>query len=335
MKAPSVTNDTADSSATEAQILAEAIIDTVRESLLVLHADLRVKSANHSFYESFQTDRADTEGRLVYELGGGQWNIPALRRLLSDILPNNGDLQGFEVDHTFATVGRRVMLLNARRIDHLQLVLLAIEDITERRRAEERQKLMMAELGHRMKNLLTIIQSIFELAAASSPSIEALRTAFPGRLHALVRTHDSLMKQEWAGTDLYELVRQESAPYDQDGGRVELDGPPVTLDHSASLPVALLLHELASNAAKYGALSVPQGRVSVRWATDDGSGGRWVRLHWTERDGPPPRPAPGRGFGTTLIERSIAYELGGETALNFAAAGVECDVRFPLRRESS
>lgn len=226
MKAPSVTNDTAGSSATEAQILAEAIIDTVRESLLVLHADLRVKSANHSFYESFQTDRADTEGRLVYELGGGQWDIPALRRLLSDILPNNGDLQGFEVDHTFATVGRRVMLLNARRIDHLQLVLLAIEDITERRRAEERQKLMMAELGHRMKNLLTIIQSIFELAAASSPSIEALRTAFPGRLHALVRTHDSLMKQEWAGTDLYELVRQESAPYDQDGGRVELDGPP-------------------------------------------------------------------------------------------------------------
>jgi hypothetical protein len=155
MKAPSVTNDTADSSATEAQILAEAIIDTVRESLLVLHADLRVKSANHSFYESFQTDRADTEGRLVYELGSGQWDIPALRRLLSDILPNNGDLQGFEVDHTFATVGRRVMLLNARRIDHLQLVLLAIEDITERRR--------------------------------------------------------SLMKQEWAGTDLYELVRQESA----------------------------------------------------------------------------------------------------------------------------
>jgi two-component sensor histidine kinase len=91
----------------------------------------------------------------------------------------------------------------------------------------------------------------------------------------------------------------------------------------------MTLHELATNAAKYGALSVREGRVSVRWEMTDGAGGRWVRLRWREQGGPPVRAPSNSGFGTRLIERNIAYELGGEVGLTFAAAGLECDIRFP------
>jgi hypothetical protein len=94
-----------------------------------------VQSANQSFYDTFKVDPAETEGRMVYDLGNRQWNIPELRRLLGEVLPDNEFLENFEVEHEFETIGRRIMLLNARRVDHLQLILLAIEDITERRRA--------------------------------------------------------------------------------------------------------------------------------------------------------------------------------------------------------
>ncbi len=125
--------------------LAEKIINTVREPLLVLHQDLRVQSANRAFYDTFEVEPAETEGRMVYDLGRGQWDMPDLRRLLSEILPDNDFFQDFEVEHDFPTIGHRVMLLNARRVDHLQLILLAIEDITERRRAEQEREMLVGE----------------------------------------------------------------------------------------------------------------------------------------------------------------------------------------------
>lgn len=120
----------------EAKQFAESIVDTVREPLLVLTAELRVKTANESFYEIFQVSRADVEGRLIYDLGNRQWNIPALRRLLSEVLPADKHLTDFEVEHEFEGIGQRTMLLNARQVDSVQLILLAIEDITERKQVE-------------------------------------------------------------------------------------------------------------------------------------------------------------------------------------------------------
>ena len=177
-----MTDDTAATATAdaEARILAESIIDTIREPLLVLHADLRVKSASASFYRFFRVTPPETEGRLVYELGNGQWNIPKLHKLLSDILPKNKVLEDFEVIHEFEDIGPRTMLLNARRIDHLQLILLAIEDITERKRAGERERILISELRHRVKNMLTIVQSLFVQTALYSPSVERLRDAFLG-----------------------------------------------------------------------------------------------------------------------------------------------------------
>jgi PAS domain S-box-containing protein len=115
---------------------AEKIVDASRDALLILGWNLRVRTANETFYKQFQVDPAETEGRLVYELGNGQWDIPVLRELLEKVLPNNNAFDDFQVEHDFENIGHRVMMLNGRRIDHMQLILLAIEDITERRRYE-------------------------------------------------------------------------------------------------------------------------------------------------------------------------------------------------------
>lgn len=122
------------------KIYAESIIETLHEPLLVLHPDLRVKSANPAFYESFKVDPQETQEQMIYELGNGQWDIPALRTLLEKVLPNNNIFNDFEVDHTFEDIGERIMLLNARRLDHVQLILLGIRDITEKKKSEKKER---------------------------------------------------------------------------------------------------------------------------------------------------------------------------------------------------
>ena len=167
----------------DGRALAQAIVDTVREPLLVLDKELRIIAASRSFYETFQAAREETQGRLLYTLGDGQWDIPALRKLLDKILPEESVLDGFEVEHEFPGIGRRIMLLNARTVisksnAHTAL-LLAIEDITERRATERevqhllRQKdLLLEEMRHRIANSLQIIASILLLKARSVQSEE-------------------------------------------------------------------------------------------------------------------------------------------------------------------
>jgi len=143
---------------------AEKVVNAVREGLLILDSDLRVRSANDSFYRLFGVDKAETEGRLIYELGNGQWDIPELRELLEEILPEKETFDDYEVEHDFENIGYRSMLLNARRIDHLDLILLAIEDVTERKQARrilERQKVWLEEqVQERTKELSQLMQRL-------------------------------------------------------------------------------------------------------------------------------------------------------------------------------
>jgi two-component system, chemotaxis family, CheB/CheR fusion protein len=176
----------------DAQELAEKVIETIRDPLLILQPDLRVEAANPAFYQLFQVHPADTLGWCIYDLGNGQWAIPALRTLLEDILPRQTVFHDFEVSHTFAQLGPRTMLLNARRVDHLQRILLAIEDITSRKHAETLLRAHAALLGTQVEDQTTALQQALahlhrEIAARQHREREAQRAqhfALLGRLAA-------------------------------------------------------------------------------------------------------------------------------------------------------
>lgn len=306
------------------QHLAEEIVATVREPMLVLDYDHRIVMANQSFYRDFRVPPGDVTGRPLKELGNGQWDIPELRHQLEIVLTQDRSFNDFEVEHEFEEIGRRTMLLNARRIDHLRLILLAIEDVTERRRLQHQQEILVSELAHRIHNLLAVIQSL--AMQTSGAGLDEYRSSLLGRLGALAAAHNVLFRMRWHNADLGEVLRQTLAPFIEGGSRPRLDGPPVGLPPGRTTAVALIVHELATNAAKYGAFSIGDGDVQVTWgmASDE------VWLKWREIGGPPVTSRGPAGFGTTLIERTASYQLGGEAELNFEPDGLVCSLRFSL-----
>ena len=309
---------------------AESIVDTVREPLVVLTPDLHVRSANSSFYRTYRASPEETVDRLIYELGNRQWDIPELRRLLDEVLPTDNAFNDFEVEHDFETIGRRAMLLNARRLDSVELILLGIDDITERRRGEQERELLSRELSHRVKNILAVVQSL-AMQTDGHRSVKEFRDAFIGRLSALARAQTLLLDAQWRGADLRELVEQALQPYRVDPPDViGIDGESVPLSTNQSLGLSLILHELGTNAAKYGALSRSEGRVHLSWQVEQESDGRRVRLSWEERGGPDVEPPRVQSFGTRLIERACTYELEGEVELDYAPSGLRCELVFPL-----
>jgi PAS domain S-box-containing protein len=202
-----------------------------------------------------------------------------------------------------------------------------VQDVTDRKLAQERQRLLLAELSHRVKNTLAVVQGIAVRSLAGDRTLDEARDAFTKRLRALARAHDLLTASEWRGASLLAVVEGELKPY---SGRVTLDGPDLALSSKAAQTLALVLHELATNAAKHGALSAPEGRVEVKWATNPAANAPTLRLSWRERDGPPVRPPERRGFGRTLIEQAPAYDLQGKGRLDFRPQGLAYDLEVPL-----
>jgi PAS domain S-box-containing protein len=205
-------------------------------------------------------------------------------------------------------------------------------DITERKRAEQRQTLLLHELNHRVKNTLATMQSLAMQTLRSSPGPEAFQTNFMARLMALSATHDVLTQRLWESATLDEILGAELKPHGGiDQQRIKAGGASVQLKPQQALSLGMALHELATNAAKYGALSSPQGSVEISWSVSQGEGGeRQLEIRWRERDGPEVRAPERKGFGTRLIERSIVHELGGAIETNYAPTGVECQFRVPL-----
>jgi PAS domain S-box-containing protein len=210
------------------------------------------------------------------------------------------------------------------------------EEVTERKAAEERQKLLTNELNHRVKNTLAIIQSIATQTLRETPEPAAFASSFTARLMALSRAHNLLTHDGWRGADLRDIVTSAMAPFQTDGGeqRVLLNGPSIMLDGNAAVTLSMALHELATNATKYGALSVRSGRVELAWTRRPGNrSGEATHfgLDWVERGGPPVVPPRRQGFGHRVIEAS-AEQLDGEVVLDFPADGATCRMILPLPR---
>jgi PAS domain S-box-containing protein len=210
-----------------------------------------------------------------------------------------------------------------------------VRDVTERKHAEEQRELLLAELEHRVKNTLASVMSIAAHTLASGTEIADARNAFIGRLHALSHAHDLLAAGNWRGADLEQVVRRAIDPYagaDTGDVRGAIEGPAVFLPSRAAMTVGMIVHELATNAAKYGSLSSPEGRLDVCWVQQGSGADALVRLVWSETGGPPVTPPRRSGFGRTLIERGLKHELGGDAQLEFHPGGLTCTLSLPLHR---
>ncbi|HZS85418.1 MAG TPA: CheR family methyltransferase [Stellaceae bacterium] len=208
----------------------------------------------------------------------------------------------------------------------------AIIDISERKRAEAARERLMHELQHRVKNILATVASLASRMLKDHPSIEDFSAAFLARIMAMGRMHELLSTHEWEGVDIRALTATALAPYvNGEENNTMLSGPAVRLGPNAAETFGMALHELATNAAKYGALSVPDGRVEVVWQVQNSGDGKRLALTWTERGGPPIGHGRREGFGTGFVRRSVEYELEGRVSLSFEPSGFRSTIEFPLR----
>ncbi len=218
------------------------------------------------------------------------------------------------VDDNMANVGSIVTLI----------------DMTDRKRVEERQTMMVAELNHRVKNILAIVQAVATQTVRSSSSLEDFADAFTGRLKALAIAHDILTKTRWIGVGLSELLAAVLAPYrSADEARLGVLGPPLLLPARVVTPLSMALHEMATNAAKYGALSTRRGVISISWRVSGGVDPT-VELVWQESGGPKVKAKASQGFGTELIAQVIGHDLNGKTDIDLDPAGVRVTLTFPV-----
>jgi len=215
--------------------------------------------------------------------------------------------------------------ITADAIGHASRVSIIMIDITDRKQAEERQLLLAREVDHRARNALAIVQAIVRLTHANSQ--EGYVAAVEGRIHALAQAHTLLSESRWQGTDVERIVSEELAPYRSgDGSRVTIAGPPVLLAPEKAQNVALAVHELATNSAKYGALSAAKGRLHVEWQVVR----KAVALHWQESGGPPVIAPTSQGFGTKIMNASIKHQIGGNVTWDWRATGLHCTLQIPL-----
>jgi PAS domain S-box-containing protein len=198
-------------------------------------------------------------------------------------------------------------------------------DITERKQSEEHIATLAREAEHRVKNVLATVQATVNLS--QSKTLPGLKSVIEGRIRALANVHALFVESRWKGAELSSLVRQQLTPYLQDNARAHIDGPQLLLETGTAQTIAVILHELATNAAKYGALSRAKGRVEVKWslALDD----RLI-LTWTEKKGPVVKKPTRQGFGTRVMERMIRDQHKGDLRLDWRAEGLACEIILPL-----
>jgi len=202
-------------------------------------------------------------------------------------------------------------------------------DITDRKEAEERQSLLAREVDHRAKNALAVVHAI--VCLTRSDSVDQYVTAVEGRIQALARAHSLLSESRWQGANMAQIIEEELAPYRTSGfNRVKISGRGVSLEPAAAQALALAVHELATNAAKHGALSASSGGIDVAWHLDAGS----VHLRWSEFSGPQVKRPVGGGFGIRVITSSVESQLGGKVDFDWRIDGLRCAIRMPHKPES-
>jgi two-component system CheB/CheR fusion protein len=216
---------------------------------------------------------------------------------------------------------------------HIVGVSVLARDIAERKAAERNAALLLGELDHRVKNILAIVTAVISQTLKTATSPEAFADEVGGRVQAIAKAHSLLTQSGHGEVSLSAILRTELAPYDHGAGNVSVAGPNIALTPKAGLALAMAIHELASNAAKYGALSTTAGQLTVAWDILPRADVPLLALTWAEEGGPAVSPPTRRGFGTTLIERALAHQLDAEVSREFLTGGLRCTIAIPLSEE--
>ncbi|EPE98638.1 blue-light-activated histidine kinase [Rhizobium grahamii CCGE 502] len=311
-------------------VQAQGVVDTMTQPVVVLDQHYCVTTANNAFIKAFQVERENVLSQNFFGLGDGQWNIPDLRQLLSFVIPRSAAVIGFEVTHTFPTLGQRTFLVDARRLvhpdDNSPNLMVIFEDVTERRRHDAEMDFIIAEMRHRMKNQSAVALTVVKNIRADDPAAARLKES------VLERLGMTFLSQEIAArgvmTEYETLLRESVGP--TVASRLECSGPPVELQSAKVVPASMILHELATNAMKHGSVSVPDGKVRVTWELEAGKRGRnFLLCHWREEAGPRVSRPERKGYGTDLIE-GLAAHIGGSAELTYPPDGFKATIKIPL-----
>lgn len=317
--------------ASEQRLLQEKrLIDLSREPIFVWDYDGGVVEWNRGSEELYGFSRQEAlnqpKDKLLKTVVPGS-SFEALKAGLLEHGNWSGELNQTTKDGRQLTVEGRIQLVP---VEGRRLVFESTRDITERKQWEARQRLLLSELAHRMKNTLSVIQAIARQTLRTSKSNEDFIQHFDGRLAALSRAHSLLVESNWRGADLAALARQELEPYTGERrDRLRLDGPPVILPADLATPVGLVLHELATNSTKYGSLSKQGGTISLSWSLDHRTDPEILSVLWAEGGGPTVESPRRSGFGSLLIENCIP---GAIVNREFRAEGLVCKIDLPLPR---
>lgn len=201
----------------------------------------------------------------------------------------------------------------------------ASRDLTEKKQAEELQRLILHELGHRIKNTIARVQAVADQTIKTASDLPSAREALNRRISSMAQAHDLLTARDWSGAELSEVVRQAANGFNPE--RLSFSGPAIELTERQTLALSMALHELVTNAAKYGALSGPKGTVTVSWKVD----GDKLRLDWIERGGPPVSSPSRTGFGTLLLKRVVVSDLCGDISMDYDLLGLRCEITALLQ----
>ena len=319
----------------QAQSRLAALVESSQDAIVAHSLDGLVTSWNDGARRLFGVSAREAVGQPMPALvrDAMPWGWPDM--LLK--LQNGEQLASFEcagTDRNGRIIEASVTISPVKEADgRIAGVSLVARDISGRRAAEKKALLLLGELDHRVKNILSIVSAVISQTLKSTPTPEAFAIEVSGRVQAIAKAHSLLTRSGHGELSLQAILRTELAPFDRGDGSVTITGRDVALTPKAGLSLAMAVHELVSNAAKYGALSTTAGRVAVAWTVRTGAGAPALTLTWTETGGPDVSPPTRRGFGTTLIERALTHEIDAEVSRQFLPSGLQCSIALLLTEE--
>lgn len=314
----------------EAAINHHAIIDQSPVGIISVAPNGAILSANHAFHAMLGYDSPELHGDASLELlhpDDRAASIQSLTDLVSGVKETckaEKRFRNVNGEYVWTRFSASAIYDDAGKIIRLVCI---VEDVTAAKSADERQKMLMRELDHRVKNNLAALLALTEQTIEASDSLEDFESTFIGRVNAMARSHEALANAQWMGLKLQHAVRATLAGYLQEKPpRLEIEGPDVDLHSRMVLPLCLTLHELVTNAVRHGALATLAGRVRLSWNVD----GETLHLTWREFGGEAPRRTPAPGVGTELIQGFVKFELHGKVTMQFEPDGLVCTMAIPL-----